>query len=119
MRTLRRFFVRLAASVSRRDDDERFSEEIEEHMALQIADNIRAGLSPAEARRQAVLKFGAPQVIREHYRDAQRLPAVESFVQDARYTLRQFRRAPVFTLTAMSRFRVRIPPIVITSSKPS
>ena len=38
---------------------ERLREEMEEHIALQTAENLRAGMSPAEARRQAVLKFGA------------------------------------------------------------
>ena len=100
MKAVRRFFFRLAASVLRRDHEARLQEEIEEHLTLQTADNIRAGLSPAEARRQAVLKFGAPHMVREQYRDAEGLPTLESILQDARYTLRQFRRAPVFTLTA-------------------
>jgi predicted permease len=100
MRTLRRFFIQLAASVTGRHDEKRLREEIEEHLELQTAENVRAGLSPAEARRQAVLKFGPPQAMKEHYRDAEGLPAIEGFLQDARYTLRQFRNAPVFTLTA-------------------
>jgi hypothetical protein len=53
----------------RRHDEKRLTDEIHEHLALQTADNTRAGLSPAEARRQAVLKFGPPQVIKEQYRD--------------------------------------------------
>jgi hypothetical protein len=36
----------------------RLQEEMEEHLALQTADHVRAGLSPSEARRQALLKFG-------------------------------------------------------------
>jgi hypothetical protein len=55
MRTLRRFLSRLANLATRRQDDERLQEEIAEHIALQTAENVRAGLSPAEARRQAVL----------------------------------------------------------------
>jgi hypothetical protein len=62
--------MRLSASTMRRRDDERLREEIEEHLALQTAENIRAGLSPIEARRQAVLKFGAVEAIKERYRDS-------------------------------------------------
>ena len=39
---------------------------------MQTAENLRAGLSPVEARRQAVLKFGAVEAIKEDYRDQKR-----------------------------------------------
>ena len=56
MRPLRRFLTRLRNSAITRRDDKRMKEEIEEHLALQTAENIRAGLQPGEARRQAVLE---------------------------------------------------------------
>jgi hypothetical protein len=52
MKSPRRFFARLANFV-RRAQDERLRE-IAEHIALQTAENLRAGLSPVEARRQAM-----------------------------------------------------------------
>jgi len=55
MKLLRRFFARLGNSATRRAQDERLREEIDEHIALQTAENLRAGLSPVEARRQAML----------------------------------------------------------------
>ena len=63
MRTVRQFFTRLRNFVTRRRDDDRLKEEIAEHLALQTAENIKAGLPPAEARRQAMLKFGAVEAI--------------------------------------------------------
>src|SRR3954452_24342463 len=101
MKALRRFFARLVTSTMGRRDDERLREEVEEHLALQTAENIRAGLSPLEARRQAVLKFGAVEAIREGYRDQRGLPLIETLISDMRYVLRRLRKAPAFTVTAI------------------
>ena len=75
--------------------------EIEEHLAMQTAENIRAGLSAVEARRQAVLKFGAVEAMRENYRDQRGLPLLETLIQDTRHALRRLRNAPVFTITTV------------------
>jgi hypothetical protein len=100
MKPWRRFLIRLAASVTRRRDDERLREELEQHVALQTAEHVRAGLPPAEARRQALIKLGGAEAITDHYRDEQGLPILDNLVQDVRYTLRQLPKAPLFTLTA-------------------
>ena len=63
MKSLRRFFTRLVSFATRRTQEERLREEIEEHIALQAAENLRAGLPPVEARRQAMLKFGGVEAI--------------------------------------------------------
>jgi hypothetical protein len=92
MRTLRRFLKRLAFWATTRPDEERLRAEIEEHLALQTAENLRAGLSPVEARRQAVLKFGAIEAMKESYRDQRGLPSLETLIQDTRHALRRLRR---------------------------
>jgi putative ABC transport system permease protein len=101
MRALRRFFTRLVNSGTRRRDEERLRAEVEEHLALQTAENVRAGLSPAEARREAVLKFGAVESIKEDYRDQRGLRLVETLFQDMRYGLRQLRKNPGLTFTVL------------------
>lgn len=68
MRFLNRFLKRLTNFVTGRRNDQRLREEMEEHLAQQTADNLRAGMSNAEARRQAVLKFGAVGSIRSSTR---------------------------------------------------
>jgi predicted permease len=97
---VRRFLRRLSAQLLQRGHERRMSEEIEAHLDLQTAENIRAGVPPAEARRLAVLKFGGVEAIKEQYRDERGLPFLESLGQDLRHALRQLRRAPIFTLTA-------------------
>jgi predicted permease len=71
--------------------------EIEDHLAFQTAENVRAGLSPTEARRQAVLKFGGVEAMKESYRDQRGLPFLETTIQDTRHALRCLRMAPAFT----------------------
>lgn len=101
MKTLRRFVKRLTSWTSTKRDEERLRAEIEEHLAFQIEDNLRAGLSAEEARRQAVLKFGAIESMKEDYRDKRGLPFVETLARDARYTLRRLRKSPAFTVTVV------------------
>jgi putative ABC transport system permease protein len=82
-------------------DEERLREEVEEHIALQTAEHLRAGLSPVEARRQAVLKFGAVEAIKEDYRDQRGLPFFETPLRDVWYGLRRLRKNPGLTLTVL------------------
>lgn len=49
--------------------DAELAEEIESHIQLFTDDNIRAGMSPAEARRQALLRFGGVETAKESLRD--------------------------------------------------
>jgi predicted permease len=100
MRALRRFLTRVSVAVTRRDHHARLREELDAHLQMQTAENLRAGMPPEEARRQALLKFGSIEAIKGSYRDEQTLPAVDDFLQDVRYAIRQLRKAPLFALTA-------------------
>ena len=101
MKKLRRFVKRLTSWARAERDEQRLRAEIEEHLAFQIEDNLRAGLSPDEARRQAVLKFGAVEAIKEQYRDQRGLPLVETLLQDIRHIVRRLRKSPAFTATVV------------------
>ncbi|HEX4770966.1 MAG TPA: ABC transporter permease [Bryobacteraceae bacterium] len=100
-KALRRFFRRATSWTRRSQDEERLQAEIEEHLALQTAENMRAGLPPDEARRQAVLKFGGLEATRESYRDQRGLPMLETLLQDVRQTFRHLRNSPAFAIATV------------------
>ena len=94
MRWLRRFFTRLFNTAARRAEEERLREEIAEHIALQTEENLRAGLSPVEARRQAMLKFGGVEAMKEDYRAERGMLLVEHLAGDLRNAARSISRMP-------------------------
>ena len=101
MRGLRRLSTRMRNFVTRRNGEPRLREEMEHHLALETEANIRAGMKPEEARRQARMKLGAAEAIREQYHAEEGLPLLECLAQDTRFSLRQMRRSPGFTLVVV------------------
>jgi hypothetical protein len=94
MRSLRRFLNRLLNSATRRAHEERLREEIAEHIALQTEENLRAGASTVEARRQAMLKFGGVEAMKQDYRAERGLLFLENLLGDLRNAARTIRRMP-------------------------
>src|ERR687892_388051 len=76
-------------------------EEIRFHIDQQTEKHRRSGLSPDEARRQALLKFGGVERVRESARDEIRPALLEDSLRDLRHGVRMLRRAPGFTAAAL------------------
>jgi putative ABC transport system permease protein len=102
MHRLRALWMRIRSYIDlgRRDDE--FAAELESHVAMHTEDGIRAGLSPEEARRQALMRLGGAEQTRQAYRERHTLPWFENLLRDMRYALRGFRRNPIFTFTAIA-----------------
>jgi predicted permease len=70
--------------------------EIASHLDAAIEDNLRLGMTPEEARRRALVRFGTVASAMEQQREARGLPALDLLRQDLRFTLRTLRRDPAF-----------------------
>ncbi|MGO8697061.1 MAG: ADOP family duplicated permease [Limisphaerales bacterium] len=96
MRKLRGWFLRFAGLFNKAGKDREFQEELESHIQMHIEDNLRSGMTPEEARRQAMIQLGGIESTREAYREQRGLPLLDSLVQDLRYAWHSLLASPVF-----------------------
>jgi len=101
MRVLRGGWHRLRGALGFRETDGDLAEELESHIQLLTDEYVRRGMAPEEAHRRARIKFGNVESMKEGYRDQRGLPVVEAILQDTRFALRSFLRAPRFTVPAV------------------
>jgi predicted permease len=101
MRPLRAWLLRLGGLFRKQRRDSELADELESHVAMHIEDNVRAGMSPEEARRAALLKLGGLEQTKETYRERRGLPVLESLLQDLRFGLRMLQKNPGFTAVSV------------------
>jgi len=85
----------------RRTEDSELAEEINAHIAEEIEDNLARGMSAGEARRQAHVKFGSRENVREDLWEWNSVRPLEDMLRNLRYVARTLRRAPGFTLAVV------------------
>jgi predicted permease len=78
-----------------------FSAELESHIAMQVEDGVRSGLSEAEARRRALMQLGGAEQVRQARRERQTLPWLENLARDLRYAVRTLAKHPAVTAVAL------------------
>jgi len=101
MRTLRGWLLRLGGMFGKERRERELASEIESHLQLHIEDNLRSGMGPEEARRNALIKLGGIEQTKENYRDRRSLPLLETSFQDLRFGFRMLRKSPGFTAVAV------------------
>src|SRR5947207_13347863 len=100
MRQLRAWFLRLGGLFDSAHREKDLAAEMASHLQMHIEDNLRAGMSPAEAYRQALIKLGGVEQTKEIYRDRRGLPLLETLFQDLRFSFRILRKNPGFPAVA-------------------
>jgi predicted permease len=101
MRVLTEMWRRLRSFGGGGKLEDRLSDEISFHVEQQVEKNLRTGMAPDEARRQALIRFGGVERVREEARDEFRPARLEHLVRDVRYGLRSLRRHPGFSAMAV------------------
>jgi predicted permease len=101
MKSLRVLVSRLIGFFSKQRNEREFTEELASHIEMHTADNVRSGMTPEEARRQAILRLGGIEQTQQAYRERGSLPFLESLQQDLYFAARQFAKNRAFALTAL------------------
>ena len=101
MSRVRAWLARLGGLFEKQRRDRELDAELASHLEMHMADNIRAGMAPPEARRRAVLALGGVEQTKESYREQRGVPWLDPLIRDVRFGLRMLRKNPGSTSVAL------------------
>jgi predicted permease len=99
MEWITRWRKRLRVLLRREEVERELEEEFAFHLEMETRTNLRAGMTPEAARRQAVLTFGGPERFREEVRDARWFAPVIGLTPDVKLALRMLAKHPMHSVT--------------------
>lgn len=102
MRAIAKAGCLLRSLFRRRRTEDDLDDELRYHLEEAIAENIRGGMPPGEARFAAQRLLGTVSVVKEECRDAWGIGFFETLARDLRYAVHMFIRTPLFTLVALA-----------------
>lgn len=94
-------FQRVSNLIVRSQVDREIDAEVRSHIEMRTADNIAAGMPPEKARRDALLKFGNPTVLRERVAGVDFALNFDIFFRDVQYAFRKLCKTPAFAITVI------------------
>ena len=101
MKQLRRFILKLTRLFTNSREEAELAREIAAHLALLEDDYLRKGMAPEEARLAARRAYGGVEQAKQMHRNERSYQGLMQTLHDTRHTLRQLRKSPGFTITAI------------------
>jgi len=101
MKWLRTFTSRLHSFISKQRIERDLDSEVQSHLAMLIAENIRRGMTPEAARHAAMREFGGVEQTKEEYREQRGLTLLDGWLQDVRFAVRMLGKRPGLTFVAV------------------
>lgn len=99
---------RLRVLLRRERFDGELDEELQYHLEREAEKHRSAGVPEAEAMRRAHVAIGGAEQVRQQVRDSRGVRLWDDLVADMRFAMRQLRRSPVYTLTALATLTLSI-----------